>query len=220
MVPLSDPSLVPRAVASAVGVPEVLDLSPAEALVAHLKPRKALLILDNCEPLVEVCADLADTLLRVCPDLKILATSREPLRVAGESSWSVPSLSLPDPKHVPSAGELAGFEAVHLFVERAKAVDFGFALTEGNAAAVARLCQKLGGIPLAIDLAAARTRVLSAWQISERLEDPLALLTTGSRTAAARHQTLRATLEWSYWLLSGGSESCSAGCRCSPGVGT
>jgi predicted ATPase/DNA-binding SARP family transcriptional activator len=199
---LSDPNLVPETLASALGVREVPDRSLTDALVEHLKPRKALLILDNCEHLVEGCAVLADTLLRACPELEILATSREPLRIAGEATWMVPSLSLPDPLRLPPTEELARYEAVRLFVERAKAVNAGFALTEGNAWAVARLCQKLDGIPLAIELAAARVRVLTAEQISEKLEDPLGLLTTGDRTAAARHQTLRATLEWSYGLMS------------------
>ena len=199
---ISDPELVPGAVASALGVPEAPDLSPTGALVDNLKGRKALVVLDNCEHLVEACADLADDLLVTCPDLRLLATSREPLRVAGETSFMVPSLSLPEPGRSPSTEDLAGFEAVRLFVERARAVDSGFALTEGNAAAVARLCNRLDGIPLAIELAAARTRVLSVEQILEKLEDPLGLLTTGSRTAAARHKTLRATLQWSYELLS------------------
>ncbi len=200
---LSDPNLVPEALASALGVREAPDHSLTEALVEHLKPRKTLLLLDNCEHLVEGCAVLADTLLRACPELEILATSREPLRIAGEATWMVPSLSFPDPLRLPpTTAELARYEAVRLFVERAKAVNAGFALTEGNALAVARLCQKLDGIPLAIELAAARVRVLTAEQISEKLEDPLGLLTTGDRTAAARHQTLRATLEWSYGLMS------------------
>jgi predicted ATPase/DNA-binding SARP family transcriptional activator len=198
---LSDPKLVPGAVASALGVREPTDRPLTEVLVEHLKPRKALLVLDNCEHLVETCADLADTLLRTCPNIDILATSREPLRISGESNLVVPSLSVPDPGRTPPAGELMGYEAVRLFVERARAVDAGSALTEQNATAVARLCRKLDGIPLAIELAAARTRVLSVEQISEKLEDPLGLLTTGSRTAAPRHQTLRATLQWSYGLL-------------------
>jgi non-specific serine/threonine protein kinase len=202
LAPLSDPELVARTVASAVGVAEAPDLSPFEALIEHLKSRKTLLILDNCEHLVEECAELADTLLRTCPELEILATSREPLRVAGESSWQVPSLSLPDAGRSTPVSELAGYEAVHLFVERAQAVEAGFTLTEDNAPAVARLCQKLDGIPLAIELAAARSRVLSVEQISERLEDPLGLLTTGDRSSAPRQRTLRATLEWSYGLLS------------------
>ena len=207
LAPISDPELVPRAVASALGVPEAPDLSPTEALVEHLKGPKALLVLDNCEHLVEACADLADALLGACPDLKILATSREPMRVAGETNFMVPSLSVPDPGLSPSTEELAGYESVRLFVDRVREVDPGFALMEGNAAAVARLCNRLDGIPLAIELAAARTRVLTIEQISEKLDNPLGLLTTGSRTAAARHQTLRATLQWSYELLSDGERA-------------
>ena len=130
-----------------------------------------------------------------------MATSREPLRITGEATLLVLGLSLPDQEDAPLVEELAGYEAIRLFVERAKAVDTGFALTERNAAAVGRLCQKLDGVPLAIELAAARVRVLSAEQISEQLENSLGLLTTGSRVAALRHQTLRATLEWSHELL-------------------
>ncbi len=201
LAPISDPKLLPRAVAQVVGVPEAPDLSPTEDLVDHLEGRKALLVLDNCEHLVDACADLADRLLMTCPDLQLLATSREPLRVAGETAFMVPSLSLPEPGRVPTAEELAGYEAIHLFVERARAADSGFALTERNAPAVARLCNGLDGIPLAIELAAARTRVLTVEQILNKLDDPLGLLTAGSRTAAARHKTLRATLQWSYELL-------------------
>jgi non-specific serine/threonine protein kinase len=199
---LSDPKLVPGAVASALGVREATDRPLTEVLVEHLGLRKTLLVLDNCEHLVEGCATFADTLLRACPDLAILATSREPLRIAGETTWMVPSLSLPDPQRPPPTGELASYGAVRLFVERAGAVHAGFALKEGNASAVARLCHKLDGIPLAIELAAARVRALTIEQISEKLKDPLGLLTTGSRAAPARHQTLRAALQWSYELLS------------------
>jgi non-specific serine/threonine protein kinase len=198
---ISDSKLVPGAVAQALGVREMPDRPLTEVLVAHLEPRKTLLVLDNCEHLVEECAALAYVLLRSCPALKILATSREPLRIAGESSWTVPSLSLPDPQRLLPTGELGRYEAIRLFVERAKTVDTGFALTEQSASAVARLCSRLDGIPLAIELAAARARVLSVELISEKLEDPLALLTTGSRMAPLRHQTLRAALEWSYDLL-------------------
>ena len=197
----SDPKLVAGAVASALCVREVADRLLTEVLVEHLEPRKTLLVLDNCEHLIEGCAVLADALLRSCPGLEILATSREPLRIAGESSWPVPSLSLPDSQQQPPAAELARYEAIRLFVERAGAVDAGFTLTDQNASAVARLCRKLDGIPLAIELAAARVRALTVEQISERLEDLLSLLTTGSRTAAPRHQTLRAALQWSYELL-------------------
>jgi predicted ATPase/DNA-binding CsgD family transcriptional regulator len=202
LAPVSDPELVPGAVASALGVPEAPERSPTEALVDSLNGRNVLLVLDNCEHLVEACADLADILLVNCPDLRLLATSRESLRVAGETNFMVPSLSLPEAGRSPSTEDLSGYEAVRLFVERARAVASDFMLTEGNAAAVARLCNRLDGIPLAIELAAARTRVLSVEQILGKLEDPLALLTAGSRTAAARHQTLRATLQWSLELLS------------------
>jgi predicted ATPase len=199
---LSNPNLVPRTLASALGVHEVPDRSLTEELVEHLESRKVLLILDNCEHLVEACATLAGTLLRTCSAFRILATSREPLRVAGETVLMVPSLFLPDPRRRPSAaGELARYEAIKLFAERAEAVNAGFALTGRNAAAVAGLCHELDGIPLAIELAAARVRALSVEQILGRLEDSLGLLTKGNRTAAPRHQTLRATLLWSYELL-------------------
>ena len=196
-----DPELVPQAVAQALGVREAPGLSPTETLAEHLASEKALLVLDNCEHLVEACASLADNLLVACPELKILATSREPLHVAGETSFMVPSLATPDPDRQLFFGELAGYEAVRLFVERAGEIDSSFALKEENAPAVARLCDRLDGIPLAIELAAARTKVLTVEQILKKLEDPLGLLTAGSRTAEARHKTLRATLEWSHDLL-------------------
>ena len=201
LAPISIPELVPRAVASALGVPESPDLSPAEALVANLQGRRAFLVLDNCEHLIEACADLADVLLATCPDLTLLATSREPLRVQGETNFMVPILSVPDPGLSLATRELAEYEAVRLFIERAGAVDSEFALTERNAPAVVRLCDRLNGIPLAIELAAARTRVLSVEQILGKLDDPLSLLRSGGRTVAARHRTLRATLQWSFELL-------------------
>ena len=198
---LSDPDLVAGALASSLSVREATDRSLTEVLVEHLKPREALVVLDNCEHLVEGCAVLVDALLRACPDLKILATSREPLRVVGEAIWMVPNLSLPDPQQQLATGDLGRYEAVRLFVERAEAADAGFGLTERNAKAVAVLCGKLDGIPLAIELAAARVMALTVEQISQKLEDPLSFLSTGSRTAPPRHQTLRRTLEWSYELL-------------------
>jgi predicted ATPase len=177
LAPLSDPDLVPQAVAQALGVRETPGLSLSEALVEHLNDRETLLILDNCEHLVDASASLADALLRSCPYLRLLATSREALKVGGETAFLVPSLSFPDPAQPPPLGEVGHYEAVALFVERARAVHSGFELTEYNAPAVAGLCRALDGMPLAIELAAARTRVLSVEQISSRLGSSLGLLT-------------------------------------------
>jgi predicted ATPase/DNA-binding CsgD family transcriptional regulator len=202
LAPLSDPDLVPQAVASVLGVRE----TPGAALVDSLRVRLAsgdtLLVLDNCEHLVGACADLAGKLLGSCPRLRVLATSREALGVLGESLYPVPPLALPDPRHLRSARDLDRYEAAGLFVERARAVRPGFGITERNAAAVARICFRLDGMPLAIELAAARARILSVEQISERLEGSFALLSGGGRTAMPHHKTLRATMDWSHDLLS------------------
>src|SRR5919107_456300 len=199
---LSDSELVVQAVASTLGVREAQDRPLIETLSKHLGSRKMLLALDNCEHLVESCAALADALLRACPNLWILTTSREALGIAGERAWLVPSLSLPGPQNLPPLEELPHYEAVRLFVERAGAVASAFELTEHNAPAVAQLCCGLDGMPLAIELAAARVRVLSVEQIASRLKDSFGLLTGGSRTSVPRQQTLRATIDWSHELLS------------------
>jgi predicted ATPase/DNA-binding CsgD family transcriptional regulator len=196
---LSDPELVARRIASALGVAEAPGRTSTELIVEYLEPRETLLVLDNCEHLVEGCAELSYTMLSTCPDLRLLATSREPLGVAGEVSWPVPPLSLPGLRHAPE--DLLRCEAVRLFVERANAVVPGFALSENNVSAVAGLCAGLDGMPLAIELAASRTRTLSPGQILERLDDRLRLL-TGGRTAVPRHRTLAATIDWSHDLLS------------------
>jgi predicted ATPase/DNA-binding CsgD family transcriptional regulator len=201
---LSDAHLVAQEVVSTLGVPESPGRSLTEMLVEHLKPKKkrTLLVLDNCEHLIDACAALVDTLLRACPDLTVLATSREALGVAGERVWLVPSLSLPDLERLPPIEELRRYEAVRLFVERATAAVSRFELREENAPAVVRLCRQLDGMPLAIELAAARARVLSTEQIASRLEDSFRLLVTESRMALPRQQTLQATIEWSHELLS------------------
>jgi predicted ATPase/DNA-binding CsgD family transcriptional regulator len=199
---LSDPDLVARAVAQALDVREAPGRSFVEALAEHLRSKEALLVLDNCEHLVAACAALADALLRVCPDLRVLATSREALGVAGERAWLVPPLSLPDLLHPYSIQELTRYEAVRLFVERAEAAASDFALTEQDAPVLAQLCRRLDGIPLAIELAAAKTRVLSVDQISARLDNTFRLLAGGSRTALPRQQALRAAMDWSHDLLS------------------
>jgi predicted ATPase/DNA-binding CsgD family transcriptional regulator len=201
LAPLSDPELVPQAVASVLGVRETPGIALVDSLRAHLEPRRILLMLDNCEHLVDACASLAEILLRHCPNLRVLATSRETLGVVGETLLVVPPLSLPDPRRLPAVDGLPDYEAARLFVDRAGAVRPDFTLTEGNAAAVARVCYRLDGIPLAIELAAARARALSVEQISDRLEDSFRLLTGSGRSTQAHHGTLRATMEWSHDLL-------------------
>ena len=184
---VSEPGLVANQVASAMRIPERTDTLPAQLVAKSIDNDAALLILDNCEHLVDACADFAEALLRSCGSLTIVATSREALGVTGEMAWLVPPL--------------ASDEAVRLFVERAQASQPSFALTPANSEAVHLICRRLDGIPLAIELAAARVRVLSPDQIAQRLGDAFRLLTAGSRTALPRHRTLRATMEWSFALL-------------------
>lgn len=198
---LSDAGLVPHAVAAALGVTEHADRAVTDTLAGALRDTTLLLVLDNCEHLLSACAGLAGALLRECPAMRILATSREPLGVAGETIWRVPSLTVADPVHPPPHDRLAQFEAVRLFAERAAAARPGFQVTADNARAVAQVCYRLDGIPLAIELAAARVRALSVEQIAARLDDRFHLLSGGSRTALARHRTLRAAMDWSYDLL-------------------
>ncbi|MGI8909594.1 MAG: tetratricopeptide repeat protein [Rubrobacteraceae bacterium] len=202
LAPLSDPGLVAQAVAGALGVREQQDHPLTAILTQALRERKLLLVLDNCEHLIGAVARLVDTLLDSCPGLRILATSREPLGVAGEVSWQVPSLSLPEVQGTLTVEELEGYESARLFVERALYRPSAFVLTAENAPAVAEICRRLDGIPLAIELAAARVGALAVGQISERLSDSLELLTGGGRMATPRQQTLRGALDWSYDLLS------------------
>lgn len=199
--PLSDARLVPQAAASVLGVTEEAGRPVIEALIKLAVERRILLILDNCEHLIDACADLAKQLLRAGPHLKILASSREPLRLAGEITYPVPALATPDASQLITAERLAQFEAVRLFADRACAVQPAFRLTPQNAAAVADVCRRLDGIPLALELAAARTRSLSVESIAARLDDSFALLVRGDRTALPRQQTLRALIDWSHELL-------------------
>ena len=201
LAPLADPSLVPQAVASTLGVRERPGSSLAVALSDYLRTRKLLLILDNCEHLIDACAELAEAWLHSSPGLRVLATSREALGITGEVAWPVPSLSLPDLRRLPDLESLPRYESARLFVERTAAVRPDFTLTEQNASAVAQVCYRLDGIPLAIELAAARTKVLSVEEISARLGDSFRLLAAGSRTAMPRQRTLHATMDWSHKLL-------------------
>jgi predicted ATPase/DNA-binding winged helix-turn-helix (wHTH) protein len=199
---IRDPSLVPKTVAQILGVQERAGRPPTESLRAHLRSRQVLLILDNCEHLLDSCAQLANTVLKEAKGTTIMATSREPLRVAGEQTYSLQPLSLPE--HGASAETMMRSDAVQLFVERVQRHLPDFELNAGRAPAVAEVCIHLDGIPLALELAAARARSLSVEQINARLGDRFRLLTGGSRTALPRQQTLRATLDWSYDLLAEG----------------
>jgi predicted ATPase/DNA-binding winged helix-turn-helix (wHTH) protein len=199
LAPLSDPALVPSEVAQVLGVREVAGRPLAETLCSQLKGRQLLLLLDNCEHLLEPCARLAEAMLRSAAELTIIATSREPLRVAGEQTYSLATLSLPDP--AADVQSVARSEAVQLFVDRARKQQPGFLLTPARAPAIAQLCIRLDGIALALELAAARLRSLSVEQINARLDDRFRLLTDGSRTVLPRQQTLRAMLDWSFDLL-------------------
>jgi predicted ATPase/DNA-binding XRE family transcriptional regulator len=201
LAPVADPTLVPHLVASAVGVHSGPDQTVTGALTTALRNRHLLLVLDNCEHLLSACARMVDDLERSCAYLQVLATSREALGLTGEVAWRVPSLSVPDAHQPFTLAELGANPAVQLFVERTTALEPHFALTERNAAAVAQICRRLDGIPLALELAAARAEALTAEQIAARLDQRFRLLTGGSRAALPRQQTLRATLDWSYDLL-------------------
>jgi predicted ATPase/class 3 adenylate cyclase len=198
---LADPNLVPRTIIAALGLQESSRRSLLEQLQDYLQQKDLLLVLDNCEHMINECATISDILLRYCPKLKILASSREALGVAGEVVYPVPTLSVPGLNSQASVEEISHFTAVQLFEERARQTHPGFMITPANVSAVAQICRRLDGIPLAIELAAARAGVLGVEQIAERLDHRFRLLTGGARTALPRHQTLRASIDWSYSLL-------------------
>ena len=200
LAPLTDPALVPQAVCAVLGVKPDGDTSALEALTNYLRSKKVLLVMDNCEHLVDACAQLCASLLRSCPDLRILASSREALAIFGEQAYRVPSLSLPNSKRILNI--IQESEAVTLFVERAASVQPEFTLTESNAPFIAQICQRLDGIALAIELAASRVKMFKVEQIAARLDDAFGLLTGGNRAALPRQQTLHALIGWSYNLLS------------------
>ena len=204
LAPIDNPALLVAAVASALGVQEVPDRPLLDTLAEYLKNKTLLLILDNCEHVIGEAATVAGALLAGCPRLRILATSREPLRAAGEHSYRLPSLGVPslEATHSLGAKDAAAYAAIALFGDRARAVDHRFVLTNENAPAVARICRRLDGIPLAIELAAARLNVLPVESLAETLDDRFRILAGGERTALPRHQTMRAAIDSSYNLLS------------------
>jgi predicted ATPase/DNA-binding SARP family transcriptional activator len=202
LAPLADPALLTQTIATTLGVREQPGRSLLEALVDYLRAKALLLLLDNCEHLIETCAQLAETVLRAAPGVKILASSRESLGIAGEIPYRVPPLTLPDPRRLQDLGALSQNDSVRLFVERAATAYPPFRLTAHNAPAIAQICRRLDGIPLAIELAAARAKVLPPEQIVAGLDNRFRLLIGGSRTALPRHQTLLALIDWSHELLS------------------
>jgi predicted ATPase/DNA-binding CsgD family transcriptional regulator len=199
---LTDPDLVDAAVAGALGLRVPVAGLPRQALCDYLAGRRLLLVLDNCEHLREACAALVGSLVPGCPGVRILATSREPLQVPGENAVTAPALSVPERDDQPALGALTQYEAICLFADRAAAVDRGFALTEANRAAVVAICRRLDGLPLAIELAAARLRAMTPAEILHRLDDRCRLLSKGIRGRPPRQQTLKASIEWSFTLCS------------------
>ncbi len=206
--PLSDGGLVPQQVLSALGLSEQAGSSPLETVTSYLCSRPVLLVLDNCEHVLDASAHVAGALLRACADLRILATTREPLKVAGETVWRVPTLSIPDPATAAgTALTLAGlreYEAVRLFLDRAASTRPGLELADADAPALAALVRRLDGIPLALELAAGRMAMLSVEELAGRLDDRFRLLAGGSRSSPERHQTLRAAVDWTYDALAPG----------------
>ena len=201
LVSVSDENLIPQVIAGSLNVREISDEPLIETLKMYLKPKEVLLVIDNCEHLIRDCAHYAEQLLAACPRLKILATSIESLGIFNETTWQVPSLPLPESQRSLSPKELKEYSSIELFNARAGNAKNSFVLDDRNAFSVAQICHRLDGIPLAIELAAARIKVLSADEIAARLDDRFSLLTAGSRTAVPRHQTLRATIDWSHDLL-------------------
>jgi predicted ATPase/class 3 adenylate cyclase len=207
LAPLSDPQLVTETIARLFGISIAAGKAPTETLVVFLKDKRTLLILDNCEHLVAPVAQFTDAILRGCPQVSILVTSRERLALTGEHTYSMPSLSVPDQPDGITADNALSFSAVRLFVQRASASMPGFSLTDENAPAVATICKRLDGVALALEMAAPRLKILKPQELAGRLDDRFRLLTGGSRTALPRQQTLRALIDWSYDLLTGSEQT-------------
>jgi predicted ATPase/class 3 adenylate cyclase/DNA-binding CsgD family transcriptional regulator len=205
LAPIGDSALVASEVAATLSIREIASQPVIDTLTAQLAERRLLIGLDNCEHVLQACAELAAALLEVCPGVVILATSRESVGVEGEQSWRVPSLCVPEAERAPTA--LAGIEAVQLFCDRAQHARPNFRLVDANAQAVATICQRLDGIPLAIELAAARVRLLTPQEIADAMRERFVLLTGGSRTAMPRQRTLEASVDWSHDLLSAAEQA-------------
>lgn len=201
LAPLLNPALVARAICATFDLPERPERTDLEMALNFLAPKRMLLVLDNCEHLIEACAQMVERVTQSCPRVSILATSREPLQIAGESAWRVHSLTSPDPSAALPMQQLLAFEAPQLFIERMRDVQTSSHLTAGQAAAIAEVCHRLDGIPLALEMAAAQTDAMTVEELAARLENRFNFLTHGARSALPRHRTLRAVQEWSYDLL-------------------
>lgn len=202
LAPLTDPNGVSHRLMNILGILEFCRQDDIQQLVTFLKPTPILLVIDNCEHLLDACAGLVHTLLAACPHLLVLATSRELLAIPGENVYRVPSMAVPEWQEPLSMEMLSTYDALHLFVERARAIDLTFKVDQNNLPVIANICRRLDGIPLAIEMAAARVNVLSVGQIHERLNDRFSLLTAGNHPAIPRHRTLAICIDWSYSLLS------------------
>jgi predicted ATPase len=220
LAPLREPEMAPQLVLETLGLRIAPDQPLLEALLNFVRPRRTLIVLDNCEHLITACAQLAPKMMSAAPGMRVLATSREQLGIAGERIYPLPGLDLPeigraaeaDPGSLDSQNFLQ-FDAVRLFVERARLISPDFSLTPENASAVGKICQCLDGLPLAIELAGARLNVLTVQEIAARLDDRFALLATGQRPGLEpRHQTLRATIDWSYALLTAEEQTFGSFC--------
>ena len=205
LAPLTDPQLIAENITALFGFPIGAGQRPLDAVVGLLREKQALLILDNCEHLVAAVASLAEAIIRKCPNMALLASSREPLAISGEAIYRVPTLGFPDRPEGITAEAALGYGAVRLFAQRAGAAVAGFAVANDNAPAVAEICRRLDGVALAIELAAPRLKMLKPEELVKHLDDRFRIL-TGSRTALPRQQTLKALIDWSYDLLSGSEQ--------------
>jgi non-specific serine/threonine protein kinase len=207
LAPLQNPSLIAHTIAKAMCLKEEANQSITETLLNYLKNRTTLILLDNCEHLLEKCAEIVESLLCACAEIRIVATSREALRVPGESEYRVPSLSFPTAGEPIGLDEAADFDAARLFVERARVRQRDFAMTKDNYRRVLEICRRLDGIPLALELAASRVSAMTIDQIAARLDQRFQLLTQGDRTALPRARTLQACIDWSYEQLSAAQQT-------------
>lgn len=201
LAPITDPALVPQTLLSLLGLREDTRRTILDVLTDYLRSRNMLILLDNCEHLIDACAQFSERILQACPNLKILASSRESMGIAGEMTYRIPSLQAPNPAQLPALEVLKKMDSIRLFMDRATTSKPDLALTTENASFIAQICFRLDGIPLAIELAASRVKALTPEQIAARLDDRFRLLTSGSRTALPRQQTLHAMIDWSYSLL-------------------